>query len=152
MTTFQEEKFAPFYAEADANGLFREHHKELAVNQDKIAMDLDPERYQKIEDAGMLFVLTVRDEGKLIGYLVAFPMAHLHYKSAGLMCLTDMYWISPAHRRGVGAKLFIEFEKRMRARGAVQIMTGCKRHQDHTALLEALGWENTDLTFVKCLI
>jgi len=148
--TFQEEKFAPFFA--DGQSLFPLHHTELALNQDKIKMDLDSERYQRLEDAGMLFVLTVRCEGKLVGYLVAFPMTHMHYKSAGMMALTDMYFILPEHRKGIGAKLFTEFERRMKERGAVQIMTGCKRHQDHTRLLEALGWTNSDLTFLKVLI
>jgi len=149
MITFQEEKFAPFFA--DGQGLFPLHHAELALNQDKIRMDLDAEHYQKLEDAGMLFVLTARVNGKLIGYLVAFPMTHLHYKSAGLMALTDMYYLHPDWRKGIGAKLFAEFEKRMRARGVVQIMTGCKRHQDHSKLLEILGWTNSDLTFIKVL-
>lgn len=148
--TFQEEPFDPFFDEAQP--LFSRHWRELALNQKKIPMDLDRGKYQALEKAGMLFVLTARTDGKLVGYLVAFPMTHPHYKSAGLMCLTDMYYIVPEHRKGAGAKLFVEFERRMRERGAVQIMTGCKRHQDHTQLLEALGWENSDLTFVKVLI
>lgn len=148
---FQEEKFAPFFAEAQP--LFRQHHAELAVNQDKIKMDLDPESYQNLENAGRLFVLTVRAKGALVGYLVAFPVPHhLHYKSSGPMALTDMYWIAPEHRKGAGAKLFAEFERRMRARGCCQIMTGCKKHQDHSRLLEKMGWTNTDLTFVKVLL
>lgn len=148
--TLQEEKFAPFFA--DGQELFKIHHAELALNQEKIRMDLDAERYQRLEDVGMLFILTVRKIGKIVGYLVAFPMTHMHYKSAGLMALTDMYFIHPEHRSGVGVKLFTEFERRMRERGCVQIMTGCKRHQDHTRMFEALGWTNSDLTFVKVLV
>lgn len=151
MLTFQEEKFAPFFA--DGQELFPLHHRELALNQDKIQMDLDADAYQRLEDAGRLFVLTARVDGKLVGYLVAFPVPnHLHYKSAGPMCLTDMYFVLPEWRNGVGVKLFTEFEKRMRTRGVVQIMTGCKRHQDHSKLLEIIGWENSDLTFIKVLI
>lgn len=150
MTTFQVEKFAPFFEEAQP--LFARHHKELALNQDKIPMDLDAASYQRLEDAGSLFLLTARKDGELIGYLVAFQMPHhFHYKSSGPMCLTDMYWIAPEHRKGTGAKLFREFERHMRERGCVQIMTGCKKHQDHTRLLEALGWTNSDLTFIKVL-
>jgi len=150
LITLQEEKFADYFR--DAQELFPPHWRELALNQTKIKMDLDAERYQLMEDAGILFILTARLDGKIIGYLVAFPMSHPHYKSAGMMALTDMYYVLPEYRKGVGAKLFLEFERRMRDRGAVQIMTGCKRHQDHTALLEALGWTNSDLTFLKVLI
>lgn len=151
MTTFQEEKFAAFFAEAQ--DLFVQHHAELALHQNKIKMDLDAEAYQNLENAGRLFVLTARVDGKLVGYLVAFPIpGHMHYKSAGPMCLTDMYFILPEFRRGIGAKLFTEFERIMRERGFVQIMTGCKKHQDHSALLERLGWTHSDLTFVKVLI
>jgi ribosomal protein S18 acetylase RimI-like enzyme len=148
--TFQEEPFGKFFD--DAQELFCQHWKELALNQEKIPMDLDRERYETLEKAEMLFVLTVRDDEKIVGYLVAFPMSHPHYKSSGLFALTDMYWVAPEYRHGIGTKLFIEFEQRMRKRGVVQIMTGCKRHQDHTALFEALGWTNSDLTFVKVLI
>lgn len=150
MITFQEEPFAQFFR--DGQALFVQHHKELAVNQGKIKMDLDEQKYQALEDAKILFVLTVRDHGYLIGYLVAFVMPHMHYKSAGLMALTDMYFIRPQSRRGCGARMFVEFEKRMKARGVVQIMTGCKKHQDHTKLLHALGWKDTDITFIKVLI
>lgn len=150
MITFQEESFDPFFD--DAQDLFLEHWKELALNQSKIPMDLDRDRYQMMEKSGILFVLTARLNGHLIGYLVAFPMTHPHYKSAGLMALTDMYYVMPKHRRGVGVKLFTEFERRMRKRGAVQLMTGCKKHQDHTRMLEGMGWTNSDLTFVKVLI
>jgi len=148
--TFQEEKFDPFFAEAQE--LFAAHYAELALNQDVLKMDLDPASYQRLEDAGRLFILTVRRDGVLIGYLVAFPMPHhMHYKSAGPVCLTDMYYIIPEFRRGAGAKLFVEFERRMRERKCVQIMTGCKRHQNHGELFTALGWTNSDLTFVKVL-
>lgn len=150
MITFQEEPFAKFFK--DGQALFVQHHKELALNQEKIEMEMDEQKYQALEDAKILFVLTVRDQGYLIGYLVAFIMPHMHYKSAGLMALTDMYFIRPLSRRGAGARMFIEFEKRMKARGVVQIMTSCKKHQDHSQLLEKLGWNNTDFTFTKVLI
>lgn len=150
MIKFSEEKFADF--NRDAQELYVLHWKELAVNQDKIKLDIDTERYQNLENIGMLFVLTVRDGQKLVGYLLGFPVTHMHYKSSGMMCLTDMYFILPEYRHGLGTKLFAEFERRMRARGAVQIMTGCKVHQDHSELLKRMGWENTDITFVKVLI
>jgi L-amino acid N-acyltransferase YncA len=150
LISFHEEKFGPFNEEAQP--LYVLHWKELAVNQDKIRLDIDTERYQKLEDMGMLFVLTVRDAGKMVGYLMAFPITHMHYKTAGQMCLTDMFYILPEYRRGTGAKLFTEFERRMRDRGVVQIMTGCKVHQNHSELFKRLGWTNTDLTFVKVLI
>ena len=136
---------------ADAGPIFVRHHRELALNQDVIKMDLDLERFRELERKDALFVLVARDAGKVIGYLLAFLLPHMHYKSAGLMALVDMYYILPEHRRGAGARLFLEFERLMRVRGIVQMMCGCKVHQDHGALFEKLGWTWSDKTFIKVL-
>jgi hypothetical protein len=148
--TFQREPWGNFYP--DGCKLFPQHWKELAVNQEKIKLDIDAERYAKMEELGMLYILTARRGERLIGYLMAFLMPHFHYKSAGLMAVTDMYFVLPEFRTGTGLRLFLNFEQRMRELGVVQMITSCKLHSDHTALLERLGWQWTDKTFMKLLV
>lgn len=147
--TFQREKWADFYR--DGRVLFPQHWRELAVNQEKIVIDIDEPRYATMDEVGMLYILTARAGGRLVGYLMAFLMPHFHYKSAGTMAVTDMYFVLPEFRSGTGLRLFVEFERRMRELKVVQMITSCKVHQDHSRLFELLGWTWTDKTFVKVI-
>lgn len=131
--------------------LFTEHFRELGVNQSRLTPIADEARYAELERLGILFVLTVRHEGKLVGYFTGFTMPHLHYLGAGPWAMTDMYYVQPAYRRGAGLKLFRAFKEIARKRGCRFAVTSCKVHEDHSALLEALGAKWTDKTFVFAL-
>jgi hypothetical protein len=147
--TLRQEQLSKFWP--DAEPLFRFHWRELCVNPEKLKIDIDKPRYAQLEALRMLYVLTARrgQAGRLIGYLMAFILPHFHYKSSGEVAATDMYWVNPKERTGVGLKLFLRFEEDMKARGVVQIITSCKTHQDHSALLKLLDWQHTDNTFCK---
>jgi hypothetical protein len=148
--TLEEEPWAKFWP--DGQDLFPQHWRELALDQDKVVMDVDAPRYEQMEKLGMLNILTARKDGQLVGYIMSFIMPHFHYKSSGNMCLIDMFWTKPEYRHGTGARLFIEWEKRMRERKVVRLITSCKVHQDHQRLFELLGFRFTDKTFMKSLI
>lgn len=148
-TSFQTEGWESFYR--DAKEIFPDHWRELALNQAHVRIDVDYEGYLALERLGRLLVLTARADGELKGYIIAFLMHHLHYKSTGLMALTDMYYVVPTERTGTGLALFVEFEKELRQRGIALAMTSCKVHQDHQKFLEGLGWTFSDKTFTKYL-
>jgi acyl carrier protein len=131
--------------------LFPAHWKELARFQEQIALRCDRDRYAALEKAGALLLITARMSQKLIGYFVAFLFPHPHYFGSGLWGMTDMYFVLPEFRNGVGVRLFVAFERELRARGCVQAVTSCKLHEDHTELLTKLGWTWTDKTFQKHL-
>lgn len=133
----------------EAKEIFPQHWKELAVFQTEIKMDLDEAKYAALEQAGILLVLTARTAQRLVGYYVWFLMPHPHYADSGPMGLTDMYFVLPEYRSGVGAKLFIQSEKTLKERGVIKAITSCKAHQDHTEFLQRLGWTLTDFTFCK---
>lgn len=144
--TVQTEKWADVVGEM--RPMFEEHFLELGVNQHRIHVKADEERYLGLEKLGILFVLTVRAEGELTGYFVGFIMPHLHYLGAGPWAMTDMYYIKPQHRRGAGLKLFRAFKQLARDRGCKFAVTSCKVHEDHSAFLEKLGAKWTDKTFI----
>ncbi len=131
--------------------LFAEHFRELGVNQGRLKAIADEPRYEQLEKAGILFLLTVRAEGELVGYFTGFTMPHLHYLDAGPWAMTDMYWIRPEYRRGAGLKLFRAFKQTARDRGCRFAVTSCKVHEDHSALFEKLGAKWTDKTFIFAL-
>lgn len=148
--TFQIERWSDFYP--DSKALFPAHWKELALNQDEVPLDIDVEGYERLEQLGILMILTARADGELIGYVLSFLMPHLHYKSSGPMCVTDMYYVAPEFRHGVGAIMFQAWERELKKRGIKKAVTSCKVHQDHSPLFFKLGWTHSDHTFVKVLV
>lgn len=149
MVTIQVEKWATYYP--DSKAIFPLHWRELALHQEQIPLSIDEAKYETLDKADILLILTARDEGELVGYYLWFLMPHPHYSTSGPMGLTDMYFVLPEYRRGVGARLFIASEAELRKRGIVKAITSCKLHQNHQVFLEKLGWELSDLTFVKLL-
>lgn len=148
MITFQEESWKDFYP--DGEKLFPLHWEELALNKDKIKQSVDHERYAQLDSMGMIYTITARKDGNLVGYAICFLITHMHYKDSGMMALADMYYILPEFRKGgCGARLFVEMENGLRKKGVVRAHMSCKVHQDHEALFARLGWEFTDKTFSK---
>lgn len=137
----------------DAEHLFQAHYEELSLDKDRVQYSLHCQRYLDMEAAGMLHIITIRlDGGKIAGYYIAMVLPHMHYKDAGLMAYTDMYFIAPEYRvGGVGAKLLVFVEETLRQRGVLKAYITTKLKQDHTELLEALGWKATDKVFTKFL-
>jgi GNAT superfamily N-acetyltransferase len=149
---FALEKWAVLFRDGHKK-LFPEHFDELAVHKEQIPLGMDDSLYQHIEDLGRLHVLTAREAGELVGYYVAIVIPnHPHNKDAGPCSTTDMFYMARAHRKGgSGAKLLMMAEKTLRERGVTKASISVKLHQNHGPLLEALGWEHTDLVFQKVL-
>ena len=149
MITFHVERWAQFYP--DVKPIFPLHWRELALNQAEIPLSIDEAKYETLDKTGILLIITARDSGNLIGYYLWFLMPHMHYCEAGPMGLTDMYFVLPEYRRGVGAKLFIFSKMELEKRGVIKAITSCKAHSDQSAMLDALGWTLSDYTFVMLL-
>jgi GNAT superfamily N-acetyltransferase len=146
--SFKVERWPQFWP--DLQKLQYQHWQELALDRERIKLGVDDTRFGVIDEQGLLHILTVRDEGNLVGYFLAVVMAHLHYKDAGLMAFTDMYFVIPEYRvGGCGVKMFMEVERTLRERGVVKIYLSCKVHQDHSELFEALGYNASDISFTK---
>lgn len=130
------------------------HWEELALDKLLFERDLDHEQYRVLEKMDRLHVVTARDDGKLVGYIVCFVMPwHLHYKSSGPVALADMYFILRFYRKGgLGVRMFAEMERGLKARGVIRAHISCKVHEDHTRLFEGMGWAKTDFTFSKVLV
>jgi GNAT superfamily N-acetyltransferase len=150
MIIFRVERWADFWR--DCQELTPLHWAEAALDKDKIALSIQPENYAACDEKGILHIVTARDGAKMVGYFIANVVIHPHYKDAGLMAFTDMYFMHPDYRKGGnGAKLLIEVERTLKARGVVKAYLSTKVHEDKSELLKALGWEPADLSFTKWL-
>ncbi len=150
MLSFQVERWAEFWR--DCQELLPIHWNELALDKDTIALGVDDKRFATIDEQGLLHILTVRSRGEMVGYYLAIVMPHLHYKDAGLMAFTDMYFLHPDYRKGLNGITFLkEAERTLKERGVVKMYISHKVHLDHTKLFDRLGWKMSDKAFTKLL-
>lgn len=146
-TTAQVESFTACRGELER--LFPLHWKELALDQDKIPLDVDWPRYAQLERAGILLFVTLRHGGRLVGYYMGFLMPHIHYKSTVTLGM-DVYWTHPDIRGGLaGRTLLREVEEEAKARGAHKMFAVSKNHKDSSRLFKALGYNPIETVHSK---
>ena len=120
--------------------LYPDHWKEIALDHDAIKLDPDYDRYRSMADAGVILLITARDEGRLVGYHISMIHPHLHYRKS-LTCFTDIFYLCPAYRVGmVGYKMLKFFRDEAKARGVQKIYMGTKLAHDIGPLLLRLGF------------
>ncbi len=148
--TFQRETLAQSLA--DILGMTEEHWRALARNKDIIPLDVDVAVYEAMEKANSLMILTVRDDGRLIGYSVYIVRPHPHYRTTK-WALSDLFWITPKKRgAGVGKRMFEAAEMELRKMGVVVMNTYHKlAHPEAGPLLESLGHEPIEMTYQKVI-
>lgn len=134
--------------------LFTEHWRELALNQDIIPLAPDWDRYYALDIQGVLRILTVRSEGRLVGYVFVMVGPHLHYVSTP-WGHSDMFWLDPSFRQGwTGVRLFKELVRGVEAMGAKVLMVPVKLHFMNgrvIKLLKRLGFEPVETVMARRL-
>jgi N-acetylglutamate synthase-like GNAT family acetyltransferase len=149
MITYQVEKYHEIKEEIHA--LWQSHWEEVAL--DKAAIPLEPnyEMYQQLSEMEVLHLVTVREDGNVIGYHISMIHGHLHYKSSKT-CFTDIFFVVKEKRKGfVGIKLLKFMEQSVKDLGVQKIYMGCKTHIDITPVLEHLGYKHIEKIFTKVL-
>lgn len=146
MTIFQVEPVKIWAAET--KWLVYAHWQELGLDLD---LEISPDyvKMAKLEELGMFKVITVREDGRLVGYLLAVVSTHLHYSTSPPVFIVDAYYISPECRSGTGVKLVRFAESVAKELGTIKIYFSCKVHKDHTQLFQALGYKLSDYAFIK---
>lgn len=141
---------APGRAVEEALPLFEQHYQEIARYHD-IALAPDLEAYSAIEAAGNLRVFSVRDAGRLVGYVVFFVKHHLHYRDS-LVASQDVLFLLPEYRKGMtGARLIKFADERLKAEGVQLVTQHVKTYADFGPLLERMGYEKVETTYMRRL-
>lgn len=127
------------------------HWKEVANNQDCIPLDLYLEEYKRLDDLGMLHIITARSEGKLIGYNIFVIKGHLHYKSS-LTAHNDMYFLHPDYRKGFNGINFFKFsDLYLKNFGVQRVIMATKEKLNKGKIFERLGYKAVDIIYSKIL-
>lgn len=129
--------------------LFPMHWEELALNRDKVPLDPQYDVYLARASRGETMLVTLREQGILVGYFVGFVAPGLHYKT----CLTltmDIFYTAPWIRGGTAPlKLFRAVEAEATRRGVKRIFVGSKCHADASRLFEAMRYTEVERYFSK---
>lgn len=149
MITAQRENFVDGFL--DFYPMIHGHWEELAWNKDKVPLEPCWEIYVSRETQGELLYVTLRKDGELIGYFLAFIAPGLHYRT----CLTatmDIFYVHPEHRGGTAAlRLFRQVLREMRDLKVQRAIMGSKLHKDSGRLFKALGFEPVETYYHKWL-
>ena len=129
----------------------RKHYDEIAQFKEVQKLDPDFEAYDRMEKSGKLWVMTAREDGALIGYIVMFLSSDLHYRKL-LRALEDIHFILPEHRKGLlGYKMLAKTKQAMKEKGVHTVTFRTKAEKSHGLLFERLGGVLHDLVYTIVL-
>lgn len=127
------------------------HYDELTKNKDIMILEPDYDKYQLLEDAGVLFGLYAYEDDKLVGYSLNIVSPHLHYKSV-VMCSNDLLFLTPEKRQGrVGLMLIKETERVAKERGCNFMLWHAKESTALAAILPKMGCKVQEVMYSKGL-
>lgn len=104
---------------------------------------LDHSAYHRLEQAGNMFVLTARDNGSLIGYVMAFKHASLQYVDTTLVQVEALYVLPKYRGKYIGIKLL----KQLHNYGHM-IEIKSPLNTDFSVLLKRLGYKELERVHV----
>lgn len=154
MITYQKEWFGKIMPELP--DIFYAHWQEIALEKKAIKLAPDWNRYIALEAAKMLHIMTVRDNGILIGYYFGLVSSHLHYK-ASLTAWSDLFFVLPEYRTagfgliGIGQRLLREAEKMLKDLGVQRHYMMTKQHLPLNMLMKRLRYKLVEKVYTRLL-
>ena len=135
--------------------LFDRHWREIAIDQDRVPLEPDWDRYLAYTAQGVLHVTTARaPSGALAGYIFNLVGPHLHYASTKHAEI-EMFWLAPEHRGGWFAlRWFKKNERYLQSLGVKRINVAVKNHFKDARvgkIFERLGYAPVETVYGKAL-
>lgn len=149
MITYQVEDYSECVGESWL--MLQAHYDEICTDKHVKPLDPDYERYEKLNELGMLRVFTVRDDGVMVGYFVSVVAPGLHYQQT-MMALNDIMYLEPKYRGGtVGFRLVKLAVEDLKNLGADILTIHMKTDYPFRSLLNKLGFHLTEENWEKVL-
>ena len=150
MIEYREDKFKNILM--DFMHLLPEHMAEMNYfHKQGCKFDPDYSAYIRGQDAGHYVLVTAKDSGILVGYIVFSVQRHIRYRDT-VYAQEDLYYVVPEYRRqGIAKRLFAEAEQVLKQRGVDYIFATTKTYLDRSGLLEQSGYECFERKFAKKL-
>lgn len=135
-----------------ATALAEEHWHEVARNKQLMVINLDRDRYQAMEDSGMLLSLVAYDdEDQIIGYSINVVTPHLHYKDV-IVAYNDLLFVGKDYRKSsLGLRLIRETKQLAKKRGVHVVAWHAKEGTPLAKILPKMGAPLHEQTFLEVL-
>lgn len=128
--------------------LLKADHAENGVRD--VPLDINVAKYLDYDLLGVLQIITARDDGILVGYVMAFVHPHIDHGPLG-WAIISWYWIYPEYRKqGVGGFLFECMLKFLRE-AKVRVVEASEKIAHKHGLFERLGFKPTDTIYRKVM-
>lgn len=126
--------------------IFPTHWAELALFRDRMPLSPQYREYIKRERAGVLFLATIRMNGRIVGYYTAQAAPGFHYESTFTATMDMVYVLPEVRDRGLALPLFRCVERELKRRGVQLWYSGFKTHNPlgMPRLLGLLGFRDAD--------
>jgi GNAT superfamily N-acetyltransferase len=148
---FDVERFSRYAIPID---ILEAHYEELAPFKHLNRLKPDWGAYATMQERGELLFVTARKKTRpshLVGYMIMVVRPHLHYQDV-LVAVDDIHYLMPNFRgAGWGKKMIAFAEAEAAKMGAKIFSTRCKAKSDHGHIFESMGYELTDLVYIKDL-
>jgi hypothetical protein len=147
MITFDVEPV--LWCRADMLVLLDEHYEELTLNKHVVKLNPNWDEYSRREIAGKFALITMRDDGKLIGYSAWFIDYHIHYRDL-LVATNDVIFLKKEYRTGVnGIKLLKKSEEFVKKWNPHKITWHIKESNNFSPILKRMGYSTEDIILGK---
>lgn len=112
--------------------------------------DPDWDKYTALNEMDLLRLFTVRnDKDELVGYVTFMVSSTLHSKDITQALHDSMFILKPYRKSGVAKALLEYTEKEFKSEGIDMIIMMVMCHRDYSSTLKALGYKQTEMTFIK---
>lgn len=145
---YQVEPWAPFRDESAA--LLPRHWDELTL-EPRGPFAMDWQRYEALDSIGALSLVTMREDGRLVGYSTMIVATAMHSRTS-LEAYMDFFWVAPEARGHMGGlRLFRTQERELKRRGVQRMNVGSRLHKDASRLFAAMGYTPYEMWLTKWL-
>ncbi len=149
--SFEIREFTGVVGVIQASGaLAHAHRQEFAQEFEGREWNPDLQRYQLLEDAGLIVAVGAYDGDELVGYSINVLSVHMHYQLP--MGRNDVLYLAPAYRQGQnGPALMNATRSALQHRGAAYVVWSAKPGTPLYKLLEHGGATVLETVFHEAL-
>jgi hypothetical protein len=142
----------PFMDKFDSlSALYLEHWMESAKNKELMVFNPDRNKYQTLEDQGLLLCLFAYKNGVIVGYSINILSQHLHY--VDVRCAyNDLIFIDANSRNSpLGIRLIKETKKAAKTKGCNLLLWHAKAGSNLDKILPRLGCNHHENIYTEVL-
>lgn len=137
------------YIADELNSLAEKHYYE--VEDGRMPFKINKDAYIEIDRNDGLLLITARDNGELIGYILNFISNSLH-NADSLTSTNDAIYVKPGYRgMGIFKQLFERMEDELKISGVEYVVMTIKKQFDIGLYLEEKGFNEIEHNYEKYL-